>query len=127
MASKIDELRKLHADKMLDADELDNIAGGTSGQCATDSRFLNVLLQGHPAQCDRWGEYRISMSTGSSFNEKYEAISSAWKACGVNLRVADAGDRGNIYQINKNGDWVEISRWQAMQIAMNNIGKHITS
>ena len=28
MASKIDELRKLHADKMLDADELDNIAGG---------------------------------------------------------------------------------------------------
>ena len=28
MASKIDKLRKLHADKMLDADELDNIAGG---------------------------------------------------------------------------------------------------
>ena len=35
MASKIDELRKLHADKMLDADELDNIAGGTQGRART--------------------------------------------------------------------------------------------
>ena len=56
MASKLDKLRAKHADKMLTADELDNIAGGSAWELADDSQFLNVLLRGHPAQCDRWGE-----------------------------------------------------------------------
>lgn len=34
------------ADEMLTDDELDQVAGGTPGELADDSRFLNVLLNG---------------------------------------------------------------------------------
>ena len=34
------------ADEMLTDEELDGVAGGTPGELADDSKFLNVLLQG---------------------------------------------------------------------------------
>ena len=122
MASKIDELRKLHADKMLDADELDNIAGGTSGQCATDSRFLNVLLQGHPAQPDRYGEYKFNYDPANN-SSRYDELVKAWKACGIHLIKIGNGGTINRYKIIETGR--EVFQAEAMQYAMNKMGRHL--
>ena len=59
--NKTEKMRKLFADKALDTEEMENVAGGSYDQTADDSRFLNVLLRGHPAQCDRYGEKRLEL------------------------------------------------------------------
>ena len=57
--SKTDKMRSLFADKELSAEQLEDVAGGTTYQISADSRFLNVLLRGRPDQCDRYGEYKV--------------------------------------------------------------------
>ncbi|MBR5909851.1 MAG: hypothetical protein IKZ66_07790, partial [Schwartzia sp.] len=57
--SKTEKMRKLFANKALSAEDMDDVAGGTTQELADDSRFLNVLLRGHPAQPDRYGEEKI--------------------------------------------------------------------
>ena len=64
--NKTDKMRKLFANKVLDVEEMENVAGGSADQVADDSRFLNVLLRGHPAQCDRYGENKIEFDYASN-------------------------------------------------------------
>ena len=115
MASKLDKLRKLHADKMLDADDLDNIAGGTKAEIADDSRFLNVLLRGHPRQCDRWGEYNAGLINHPAI------VAEAWKACGI--RMDPERSNANSYRDLRTGRY--ISQEEARELAMENMGKRL--
>ena len=121
MASKIDELRKLHADKALDADELDNIAGGTTVQCAADSRFLNVLLGGDV--CDRYGDYNAGMH--------YAEIGAAWERVGVRIEYTTSMYKcTSIYETDSKrcyyiGD-KEVSAQEAYAHAMKVTGRYLT-
>ena len=124
MASKLDEMRKLHADNMLTAEEMENIAGGTSRQCSQDSQFLNVLLRGHPAQCDRYGEYKFSADIANN-SDRFDELRKAWGACGINLIHVGAGASNSVnrYVITETGR--EVGQVEAMQYAMNKMGRQL--
>ena len=121
MASKIDKLRKLHADKMLTADELDNIAGGYAGECADDSRFLNVLLRGHPAQPDRYGEYKFEVDFTNN-DSRYAEIRAAWEACGIAVTNIGTGSANQYFCFETQK---YISRDEAMGYAMKRMGRSL--
>ena len=117
--NKTDKMRKLFANKALDVEEMENVAGGSADQVADDSRFLNVLLRGHPAQCDRYGEYKIAFDYANN-DRRFAEIKAAWNACGVDLAYVDA-ENANSYYI---GDQ-EVTQRQARQHAMNVMGKQL--
>ena len=118
--SKTEKMRKLFASKTLDAEEMDAVAGGTEYQTADDSRFLNVLLRGHPAQPDRYGEEKINYDVANN-SSRIAEVKAAWAACGVTLKEASAGAFGkkNVYLIN--GE--EVTQGYARMYAQNFIGK----
>ena len=120
--SKTEKMRKLFANKALDVEEMDDVAGGTTQELADDSRFLNVLLRGHPAQPDRYGEEKINYDVANN-SSRIAEVKAAWAACGVTLKEASAGAFGkkNVYYYN--GE--EVTRAYAMQRAMYNIGNHL--
>ena len=120
MASKLEKLRKLHADKVLTEDDLDNIAGGSAEQCADDSRFLNVLLRGHPAQPDRYGAYSFEYNE-FVYSSRCTGLRNAWAACGITMHLDNSRD--NSYYCDETERW--ISQAEARQYAMNKMGRHL--
>ena len=118
--SKTEKMRKLFADKALDVEQMDDVAGGTYQDIADDSRFLNVLLQGHPAQPDRHGETKLELAYDSDNAPRYAEIKNAWKAVGVDVKIKD-DDVGNKYSINGQ----KVTREMAMNHAMKVMGKQL--
>ena len=120
--SKTEKMRKLFANKALSAEDMDDVAGGTTQELADDSRFLNVLLRGHPAQPDRYGEEKINYDVANN-SSRIAEVKAAWAACGVTLKDASAGAFGkkNVYYYN--GE--EVTRAYAMQRAMSHMGKFL--
>jgi len=118
--SKTEKMRKLFANKALDVEEMDNVAGGSYHELADDSRFLNVLLRGHPAQPDRHGERKLELDYANN-GSRYAELRSAWEACGVHLHKIDETG-GNRYVLHSGR---EVTREQAMNHAMNVIGKQL--
>ena len=116
--NKTDKMRKLFANKALDVEEMENVAGGSADQTADDSRFLNVLLRGHPAQCDRYGEKKITLDYANN-DRRFAEIEAAWKVCGVEAKVKKS--YANHYYI----DGFEVTQSQAMNHAMNVMGKKL--
>ena len=116
--NKTDKMRKLFANKALDVEEMENVAGGSYDQTADDSRFLNVLLRGHPAQCDRYGEKKIKLDYANN-DRRFAEIEAAWKVCGVEAKVKKS--YANHYYI----DGLEVTQSQAMNHAMNVMGKQL--
>ena len=116
--SKTEKMRKLFASKTLDVEEMDAVAGGTEYQTADDSRFLNVLLRGHPKQCDRYGGARLS--TSYDYGKMKESIKAAWNVCGVKCNL-NRGAVRNYYYV----DGKEVTQEQAMQHAMKVMGKQL--
>ncbi len=114
--SKTEKMRKLFADKQVSAEELENVAGGTKDQIADDSCFLNILLLGHPAQCDRYGSAKLKYDIANN-PSRYKEIRNAWAACGVEVTMH--ADRGNEYR----ADGKYLSQSQAMDYAMKRMGK----
>ena len=98
-------------------EELDNVAGGTPGETADDSRFLNVLLQGTTKyhQCDRYGAWRIFFEKSASNDVK-----AAWRSLGIEL-VEDPTN-SNKYYLGKK----DIPRHEAWAHAEKLVGKHLT-
>ncbi len=121
--SKTDKMKKLFADKTLDAEQMEDVAGGTYYETADDSRFLNVLLRGHPAQCDRYGERRLRLGNtayeNNAYDEKVAEIEAAWKAVGVDC-VLNA-KHGNSYRVNGR----LCTQENAMAHAMKVMGKEL--
>ena len=116
--NKTDKMRKLFANKALDVEEMENVAGGSADQVADDSRFLNVLLRGHPAQCDRYGEKKIKLDYANN-DRRFAEIEAAWKVCGVEAKVKKS--YANHYYI----DGFEVTQSQAMNHAMKVMGKKL--
>ena len=119
--SKTEKMRKLFANKALDVEEMDNVAGGSLHETADDSRFLNVLLRGHPGQCDRYGETYAGGHVGE--------IKNAWKVVGVEMEVnyyynrADGVPLGGYYVYKINGEYVDAE--DAYRHAMKVTGKNL--
>ncbi len=103
----------------LDEKNLNMVAGGSAGETADDSRFLNVLLRGRNGQCDRYGEFRIRMQ------DHDHEIREAWASVGVEASIhsgnAFTSGSKNVYKING----TQVSRYDAMQYAMKVVGKQL--
>lgn len=111
---------KKYANEIMSDDELDNVAGGACWETGQDSRFLNVLLRGNPAQCDRYGAWRISVESHE------DEIKKAWAAVGVDAEI-DGGNyfisgKSNSYSINGK----KVTRDEAYQHAMRVTGHYMT-
>ena len=117
--NKTEKMRKLFADKALDTEEMENVAGGSYDQTADDSRFLNVLLRGHPAQCDRYGETKLQLDYANN-SSRFAEIEAAWAACGVSAKIK--GGNANYYYINGK----EVTQGMARLHAMETIGKGLS-
>ena len=118
--NKTEKMRKLFADKALDTEQMENVAGGVYHETADDSRFLNVLLQGHPAQPDRYGEKKLQFDYANN-GSRYAEIRAAWQACGVQLAHIGADDKDNTYYIGGK----QVTHDQARQHAMNVMGRQL--
>ena len=116
--SKTEKMRKLFADKQVSTEQLEDVAGGCTAQIAQDSRYLNVLLRGHPAQCDRYGEYKVG-DDYSARKDRWEEIRQAWRAVGISWSCYSG--KGNEYW----KDCRKITREQAYEHAMNVMGKQL--
>ncbi len=116
--NKTEKMRKLFADKALDTEQMENVAGGTYHDTADDSRFLNVLLQGHPAQPDRYGERKLDYDFANN-KSRYAEIRAAWAACGVNLQHIGTTSTDNVYYVGSK----QVMHEQARQHAMNVMGR----
>ena len=81
-----------------------------------------MLLRGHPAQPDRYGEYKFAVDVANN-DSRYDELKKAWNACGIGMRQIGAGRFANRYYINKTGR--EVSQAEAMQYAMNKMGRHL--
>ena len=103
----------------LSAEEMELVSGGSAGETADDSRFLNVLLQGRNGQCDRYGAARMRLE------DHDHEIREAWAAAGVEATIHTGNiltsGFNNTYKING----VKVSRTQAMQHAMNVVGRQL--
>ena len=106
-----------YADEKLTDDELDKVAGGTTGEDANDSRFLNVLLHGTNKyhQCDRYGEFRMFLSQPAR-----DDVKKSWNSLGI--EVSNGIFIKNTYRLNGK----EISRAEAWAHAESLVGKHLT-
>ena len=116
--SQTDKMRKLFADKQLDASEMDAVAGGTTHEIADDSRFLNVLLRGRPGQCDRYGETKVSYGSGSTLRRA--EVARAWDSIGVKMLTKKGDDDANRYWL---ADGTPLTRDQAWAYAQQVVGK----
>ncbi len=114
--SKTEKMRKLFADKQVSAEELEGVAGGTKDQIADDSCFLNILLMGHPAQCDRYGSAKLKYDIANN-PSRYKEIRNAWAACGVEVTMH--ADSGNEYR----AEGRYLTQSQARDYAMKRMGK----
>ena len=105
------------SEEMLTDDELNNVAGGTPGELADDSRFLNVLLHGTNKyhQCDRYSGFTMFLSEPALYD-----LRKSWNSLGIELE--DSRFVGNTYKLNGK----EISRAEAWAHAESLVGKHLT-
>ena len=102
------------ADEKLSDDELGIVAGGTPGQTADDSRFLNCLN----GSCDRYGATKMFFD---AFGERMKEIEKGWSTVGIKAETY-VGVGINKYYLNGQ----EITQEQARQHAMNVTGNHMT-
>jgi len=107
------------AAKKLSQDDLSYVSGGSAGETSDDSKFLNVLLQGRPHQCDRYGTFRIRTQVHD------DEIKEAWNSVGVDVTIHSgnlfAAGPPNVYKINGK----VVSQYDAMEHAMNVVGKRL--
>ena len=116
MATREENLKKINEQlEMLSDDELDAVAGGSTGETAEDSRFLNSL----GGFCDRYGNFRIW-----SQDHDYE-IRDAWERVGVEATIHGGNlitsGANNVYKINGQ----KVTRVEAMKHAMKVTGKQM--
>jgi len=97
------------ATKKISDNSLDFVSGGNTVETSDDSKFLNSLLYHRPAQCDRYGTWRIE------YQSHDEEIRTAWASVGVAAFLNDY-DLNNSYMVN--GKWVsqDEARWHAMEV-----------
>ncbi len=116
--SKTEKMRKLFAEKQLDTEQMDGVAGGSADEKADDSRFLNVLLRGHPCQPERYGETRVGGYESSSITDE---LVRAWGSVGIEAKIFTISS--NMYVDNATGK--EITRNEVFALAQQRVGKQL--
>ena len=106
-----------YADEIMSDEELDKVAGGTPGELADDSRFLNVLLHGTNKyhQCDRYCAFRLFFDDSAR-----DDLKKSWNSLGIEVKYSCC--KYNTYKLNGN----KISREEAWAHAESLVGKHLT-
>ena len=103
-------------DKILTAEEMEMVSGGSSQETSDDSRFLNVLLHGRAGRCDRYGTWRAGCN-------KPEIVT-AWASVGIKAVLNDH----SMYQTISNEYYLngkQISRDEAWAHAEQVVGRHL--
>ncbi len=112
---KMEHLKMMNADNMLDQQDLDQVAGGTnSAEVGEDSRFLNVLLRGRPEQPERHGRVYCSFY----WHEVIGELEKAWNSLGIDYVQGN----GAHYWLNGK----EITRTMAWIHAGDVMGRRLT-
>ena len=115
MATREENLKKINDElEKLSDEELEQVSGGSLGETADDSRFLNVLMYGRAGQCDRYGKTRIAFSSAA-----VRDVKNAWAALGIEFSDATIGD--NSYKL---GNYY-ITRQMAWEHAEKVCGRHL--
>ena len=115
--SNTEKMQEKFADKEMSKEQLEAVAGGCTAQIAQDSRYLNVLLRGHPDQCDRYGETRAMYETESIGAE----VTKAWAAVGITYQINSRGL--NTYYDAETGN--VLSLVEAKRLAEQRVGKKL--
>ncbi len=113
--SKLELLKKAKAGNMLTADELDGAAGGAAGEMASDSQFLNRLLQGR-AGCPNIHSGMNCLLDGGAFRKE---LTAAWASVGITANLSGSLSGKNIYML----DGREITRQEAIDHANQMAGQ----
>ena len=105
-----------YADEMLTDDELDNVAGGTVEQTVSDSRFLNILLEGTKYHCcGRHDKFDIAIN----FYDERNDVAKSWASLGIEFKHNNSN--GNTYKLNGN----PITQIEAYEYAMKKVGRNL--
>ena len=96
-------------DEILKEEQLDHVAGGTWGQTADDSRFLNSLN----GSTDRYGATRISVTYGTKIEEE---IQRGWAGVGIVFQWHGGATVDNEYYLNGKKIDQDEARKHAMQV-----------
>ena len=108
------EEEKKFANEKLSDDELEKVAGGTWGQTADDSRFLNSLN----GSTDRYGATKISLTPGTKIEEE---VQRGWATVGIDFHWHGGAVSDNEYYLNGK----KISQSEAREHAMQVTGRFI--
>ncbi len=114
--SKMDTLKKLKADNILETETLDQASGGNANQVEMDSKFLHKLLEGHEKQ-PPVVDYPLVNMDASEANPVLEA----WESVGV--KVIYHKRSSNQYFIGGK----QVSRSTAYIHAQKTIGRFLDS
>jgi len=123
--SNTEKMQEKFADKALDTEQLENVAGGSWVEANYDNGFLNCLLG--DSGCKRIYPYKEHTSE-AQLCKKHElkaAIIAGWAKVGVTCEPKidfDFVSPYNVYKI----DGKVVSRGDAMRHAQNVLGKHVT-
>ena len=99
----------------LTEEELEKISGGTLGETADDSRFLNVLLRGtNYYRCDRYGTFILFMKDSA-----VRDVEKCWASLGITYTSSVI--YGNEYILNGQ----PLSREEAWAYAEKLAGRHL--
>ena len=99
--NKTEKMRQKFADKALDVEQLENVAGGTTEQNDQDLEFLRKLLN---------EPLHISNNGYGALNVAY-TVQDAWKKVGI--RSTASMDQPNCYYIGE----LQVSQQEAMDYA----------
>ena len=100
IANHDENLKKISELEIISDEELDKVSGGGCRQSSDDSRFLNVLMRGHPAQPERFGATKILFDVKAYGDPGFRrSIAAAWATLGV---TADLNNTivDNVYKID---------------------------
>ena len=117
---------KIFDNEVLSDEELENVVGGSNGEIADDSRFLNVLLAGTKyRQCDRYCGFRINFDSDARTD-----VMLAWSSLGIIYGYG--GDnvsyqfQGGVIVDGQVMGGMNLTREQAWAYAEKLVGKHLT-
>ena len=112
MANRDENLKKINDElEKLSDEELEKVAGGTWGQTAGDTRFLNDLA----GLCDRFGQTAGFFKFGTVADEACKG----WSKIGI--QVNPGWYSGNAYYL----DGQRITRKEAFEYALKKFGKNL--
>ena len=80
-----------------------------------------MLLRGHPAQPDRYGEYKFDVDFTNN-SRRYAEIRAAWEVCGIAVPTMGTGSASTYFCLETQK---YISQDEAREYAMNKMGRHL--